>query len=426
MSEDTALEDLRVAVAMVDGIRLPSDVTRSLEWVELDVVHCRAYALNSVSTASFNKARTSKYNLPPSLSKLPIIGNLHQLGLFPHRALQSFAQRHGPLMLLHLGSAPTVVVSSAEVAREIMKTHDLNFSSRPDSSIAKRLIYDHKDLAFAPYGKYWRQMRRICMLQLLSAKRVQSFRAVREEEIALVIKKIEYSCSSSSSSALVDLSEILISLMKDIVCRVAFGRKYNGGEGERNFKEMARELVALLGVFDVKDFIPSLAWVNCVNGLNTRVEKNFREIDCFLDEVIEDHINCGNRSVSDDGGRGEVGDDEKDLVDVLLGIQKDCTIDGPFDKDNIKDISKIGTLKGGSNGTYDGISFFEVVWEKKVGVGSLVFNHKLKTSKKSPWLMLYPRADATNGLSGGYHYDTRGMLNTISDAQHRKWKISYI
>ncbi|KAF8399800.1 hypothetical protein HHK36_015671 [Tetracentron sinense] len=294
----------------------------------------------SCGGARLNKTRTSKYNLPPSLSKLPIIGNLHQLGLFPHRALRSLAQHHGPLMLLHLGSAPTVVVSSAEVAREIMKTHDLNFSSRPYSSIAKRLLYDHKDLAFAPYGEYWRQMRRICILQLLSTKRVQSFRAVREEEIALVIKKIEYSCSSSS--ALVDLSEILVSLMKDIVSRVAFGRKYNGGEGEKNFKEMARELVVLLGVFDVKDFIPSLAWVNCINGLNTRVEKNFREIDCFLDGVIEDHINCGNRSVSDDGGCGEVGDDEcedeKDLVDVLLGIQKDCTIGVPFDKENIKGI----------------------------------------------------------------------------------------
>lgn len=82
------------------------------------------------------------------------------------------------------------------------------------------------------------------------------------------------------------------------------------------------------------------------------------------------------------------------------------------------------TMRGSFNGTYDlgsdikggldGISFFEVVWEKKVGVGSWVFNHKLKTSKKYPWLMLYLRADATKGFSGGYHYDTRGMLKTVS------------
>lgn len=88
---------------------------------------------------------------------------------------------------------------------------------------------------------------------------------------------------------------------------------------------------------------------------------------------------------------------------------------------------KDGIMRGGFNGTYDLdsdctgghdglnlISYYEVVWEKKVDVGSWVFKHKLKTSKKYPWLMLYLRADATKGFSGGYHYDTRGMLKTVS------------
>ncbi|KAF5743845.1 hypothetical protein HS088_TW08G00433 [Tripterygium wilfordii] len=93
-----------------------------------------------------------------------------------------------------------------------------------------------------------------------------------------------------------------------------------------------------------------------------------------------------------------------------------------------------GTMRGGFNGTYnlgadienglDGISFYEVIWEKKVGVGSWVFNHKLKTSKKYPWLMLYLRADATNGFSGGYHYDTRGMLKILPESPNFKVRLS--
>ncbi|PON88776.1 Serine/threonine protein kinase [Trema orientale] len=91
-------------------------------------------------------------------------------------------------------------------------------------------------------------------------------------------------------------------------------------------------------------------------------------------------------------------------------------------------------LRGGFNGTYDlgsdpsgginGISFYEVVWEKKVGVGSWVFSHKLKTSKQYPWLMLYLRADATKGYSGGYHYDTRGMLKTPPESPNFKVRLS--
>lgn len=80
-------------------------------------------------------------------------------------------------------------------------------------------------------------------------------------------------------------------------------------------------------------------------------------------------------------------------------------------------------MRGGFSGTYDldylgpgdgENSYFEVKWEKKVGDGSWKFHHKLKTSRKYPWLMLYLRADATRGFSGGYHYDTRGMLKSVS------------
>ncbi|KAL1565165.1 hypothetical protein AAHA92_07417 [Salvia divinorum] len=88
-------------------------------------------------------------------------------------------------------------------------------------------------------------------------------------------------------------------------------------------------------------------------------------------------------------------------------------------------------LRGGFNGSYDTSSnstnagsYYEVVWEKKVGSGSWVFNHKLKTSNKYPWLMLYLRADATKGYSGGYHYDTRGMLKILPESPNFKVKLS--
>ncbi|KAA8542991.1 hypothetical protein F0562_021514 [Nyssa sinensis] len=93
-------------------------------------------------------------------------------------------------------------------------------------------------------------------------------------------------------------------------------------------------------------------------------------------------------------------------------------------------VSCHGTMRGGFNGTYDlgsdtgGMSYFEVVWEKKVGMGSWVFSHKLKTSKLYPWLMMYLRADATKAFSGGYHYDTRGMLTTLPESPNFKVRVT--
>ncbi|KAF2307064.1 hypothetical protein GH714_024641 [Hevea brasiliensis] len=55
-------------------------------------------------------------------------------------------------MLLHLGRIPTVVISSAEEAREVLKTHDLACCSRPLLAGSGRVSYNYKDVAFAPYG----------------------------------------------------------------------------------------------------------------------------------------------------------------------------------------------------------------------------------------------------------------------------------
>ncbi|PIA27964.1 hypothetical protein AQUCO_07400068v1 [Aquilegia coerulea] len=262
----------------------------------------------------FNRSETNKCKLPPSPTKLPIIGNLHQLHGSLRRALKSLAENNGPIMLLHLGSKPTVVVSSAEIARDVMKTYDHVFSSRPEVKFAKRLTYG-KDIAFAPYGEYWRQVRKVCVLQLLSAKKVQSFRFVREEEVALLVNKIN---DFSLSTSVVNLSNMFVTLANDVVCRVAFGRKYNEGEIGRKFKGMLKEFVYLLGVTNVGDFIPSLAWVNYLNGLNARVEKNLRDIDSFIDQVVEEHIEKKRRKGVHCNGENE----EEDFVDILLGTKE--------------------------------------------------------------------------------------------------------
>ncbi|THG19089.1 hypothetical protein TEA_027655 [Camellia sinensis var. sinensis] len=115
------------------------------------------------------KSLSDHKNLPPpSPPKLPIVGNLHQLGLFPHRSLRSLAQKYGPLMQLHFGSVPVLVVSSAVAAREIMKTHDLAFSSRPKTINGSKIVYDYKDVALSPYGEYWRQERSMLTISILT------------------------------------------------------------------------------------------------------------------------------------------------------------------------------------------------------------------------------------------------------------------
>jgi hypothetical protein len=268
------------------------------------------------------KLKNRKLNLPPSPAKLPIIGNLHQLGNMPHISLRWLAKKYGPIIFLQLGEIPTVVISSVRLAKEVLKTHDLVLSSRPQLFSAKHLFYGCTDIAFAPYGAYWRNIRKICILELLSAKRVQWYRFVREEEVARLIHRIAESYPGTTN-----LSKMIGLYANDVLCRVALGRDFSGGgEYDRHgFQKMLDDYQALLGGFSLGDYFPSMEFVHSLTGMKSKLQHTVRRFDQFFDKVITEHQNSEGKQ-----------EEKKDLVDVLLDIQKDGSSEMPLTMDNIK------------------------------------------------------------------------------------------
>ncbi|CAI9112846.1 OLC1v1013342C1 [Oldenlandia corymbosa var. corymbosa] len=279
-------------------------------------------------------------HLPPSPKKLPVLGHMHLLGKYPHRSLRSLAQKHGPMMMLQLGSVQTLVVSSPETAQEIMKTHDLSFANRPESEIARKLLYNLKSLSVAPYGEYWRQLKSTCVLQLLSNKRVQSNYHIRSEETELLIDKIR------ASDGLVNLSDMFMVLTNDVICRSSFGRKYSEGESGKKFKEIMSEFICVLGGFDFGTFLPWLGWIDHVNGLNGKVKRIGQKLDEFFEGVLEEHWNADKKF--DDGKTGQ------DFADVLLEIYRNnnnVSAGNSIDRDSVKALL-LDIISGGTDTTY--------------------------------------------------------------------------
>lgn len=275
----------------------------------------------------FNGGKRKEVNLPPSPPELPIIGNLHQLGTLPHYTLRAISEKYGPLMLLRLGNVPTLVVSSVEMAQEVLKIHDITFSGRPPTKAAKQLLYNCNNITFSPYSEYWRQAKKICVLELLSAKRVSSFQWIREEEVAQMMEKISQSCSRMET---INLTELLLSLTSGIIARTTIGRKYEGEQRRKEFASNANELMVLLGTFCVGDYIPSLAWIDVLTGFNARLKRTARDWKAFLDRVVNDHLN----GAVDGTDTGE----QRDFVDLLLNSQRDSTLGFHLTDDNIKGI----------------------------------------------------------------------------------------
>ncbi|KEH17335.1 putative cytochrome P450 [Medicago truncatula] len=285
------------------------------------------------SLPKWNSNSSIKKNSPPSPPKLPILGNLHQLATFTHHKLQSLAQIYGPLMLLHFGNVPILIVSNSKAACEILKTHDLVFCNRPHRKMFNIFWYGSRDIASAPYGHYWRQIRSICVLHLLSAKKVQSFSMVREEESVIMIEKIRKWYSNSLLQPM-NLTNLLCETTNDIVCRATLGKRYSD-EGEGKLREAVAELEVLLGACVLGDFVPWLDWVGRVNGLYGRAKRVAKVFDEFLDEVVEEHVSSWlERSKKGLGDFEHEG--ENDFVDVLLWIQRTNATGFEIDRTIIK------------------------------------------------------------------------------------------
>ncbi|EOA19231.1 hypothetical protein CARUB_v100045581mg, partial [Capsella rubella] len=104
---------------------------------------------------------TTKRKLPPSPKWwLPVIGNLHQLGPNIHRSFHSLSLKYGPLMLIHFGSVPLLVVSCPQVTNDIVKTHNLNnFANRHKSKSTNIYMEGGRNILFASYGEDWKHMK---------------------------------------------------------------------------------------------------------------------------------------------------------------------------------------------------------------------------------------------------------------------------
>ncbi|KAJ3697500.1 hypothetical protein LUZ61_001205 [Rhynchospora tenuis] len=231
----------------------------------------------------------SNYKLPPGPWNLPIIGSLHHLigASLPHHALRNLSRQYGELMFLQLGEQPTIVVSSSEAAREILKTHDLTFCARPVYTTVKILYYGGNDIAFAPYSEQWRQVRKICTMELLSSKQVQSFRSIREEEVRSFLRQIS---SMSSSGQIVNLSEGLLAVTNNVLLRAIMGSKF---KDQKPVLDDILKSFELMAGFNIVNLFPSSLIAGLISGTVRKAEECHRSFDRLLDNLIRDHKERG-------------------------------------------------------------------------------------------------------------------------------------
>ncbi|KDO39891.1 hypothetical protein CISIN_1g013651mg [Citrus sinensis] len=228
-------------------------------------------------------------------------------------------------MSLRLGFSPSLVVSSVKMAKEILKTHGLQFCSRPASVAQQKLSYNGLDLAFSPYYEYWREIRKICVIHLFNSNRAKKFRPIREDEVSRMMEKISKSVAASNP---VNVSEVMMSLTSTIICRIGFGKRYDEDKATSGRSRFHTLLNETLVSFFVPDYFPLIGWIDKLTGMMQRLQNSFQELDRFYQELMDEHLDP-NRTKSELA-------QQEDIIDVLLQIRKNCGFKVDLTLDHIK------------------------------------------------------------------------------------------
>ncbi|XP_076939135.1 cytochrome P450 93A3-like [Bidens hawaiensis] len=279
--------------------------------------------ISSILVSNIYKSFRVKSRLPPAPFCLPVIGHLHLLTPIIHQGLHKLSKRHGPIFRLFLGSTPCVVVSTPEIAKEIYKTHENAFLDRPHNSIVNYLAYGGKDFVFAPYGSYWKFLKKIIMSELLNGKTLDHLFPVRRDELNCFIKYLSHKAADGKS---VELERELMKLTSNVISRLFMSKRCSEDEGESGaITKIVTEIAEIVGAFNLSDHI----WI-CKNLDLQGFEKKSKDIrqrfDALFEMIITDH------QVT----RKQEKREARDLLDILLHISADESMEIKLTRENIK------------------------------------------------------------------------------------------
>nr|CAH66123.1 OSIGBa0109M01.1 [Oryza sativa] len=269
--------------------------------------------------ALLTRKSSSKKRRPPGPWNLPLVGGLlHLLRSQPQVALRDLAGKYGPVMFLRTGQVDTVVVSSPAAAQEVLRDKDVIFASRPSLLVSEIFCYGNLDIGFAPYGAYWRMLRKLCTVELLSTKMVRQLAPIRDGETLALVRNIEAAAGGKKPFT---LATLIISCTNTFTAKAAFGQAC-GGELQEQFLTALDEALKFSNGFCFGDLFPSLRFIDAMTGLRSRLERLRLQLDTVFDKIV---AQC----------ESNPGDS---LVNVLLRIKDQGELDFPFSSTHVKAI----------------------------------------------------------------------------------------
>ncbi|CAF2081517.1 unnamed protein product [Brassica napus] len=295
------------------------------------------WLLTRFCLSAFFFKKQKDYDLPPSPPSLPVIGHLHHLLSVPtHKSFHKVSSKYGPLLHLRAFNIPIVLVSSGSMAHEVLSINGLNFATRDREVpiMEKSLLFGSFGFVSAPYGDYWKFMKKLLVTKLLGSHSLERTRLIRGEELktfrAMLFDK-------AARNEAVDVGEEMMKLTNNTICRMIMGRKCSEEDGEaEQIRSLVTESHGLVRKFLIASTVGRLLKKVGILLFEKEIMEVSQRYDELLEKIIKEHEENPNQK------------EDRDMVDVLLDVCADDNAEFKISRNQIKALF-VELLLGGTD-----------------------------------------------------------------------------
>ncbi|KAK1384886.1 Geraniol 8-hydroxylase [Heracleum sosnowskyi] len=196
-------------------------------------------------------------HLPPGPRGLPIFGNLFDIGPKPHESLANLAKVYGPIMTIKQGNVTSVVISSPEMARQVLQKQDEAFSGRVVPNAITELEHSSHAVAWLPIGEEWRLIRRVLGSCLTNSKTLDMLRGIRHDVVQEMVHHVREVCTEGGS---VGINKIAFTTIMNMMSRTCFSANVDEYELQNGngFRNAVTSIMKLTAEFDIADYFPCI------------------------------------------------------------------------------------------------------------------------------------------------------------------------
>ncbi|XP_065864839.1 cytochrome P450 76AD1-like [Euphorbia lathyris] len=252
-------------------------------------------------------------SLPPGPKPFPIIGNILEMGINPHRSLANLSKKFGPLMTLKLGSITTIVISSPEFAKAALQKHDLALSSRtiPDSNRAHD--YHKFSVAWLPVSDQWRSLKKIMVTELFTTQKLEASQNLRQKKVQELLVFVREKCKIGEA---IDIGEVAFTTALNLMSTTCFSidlASYSSNTS-LEFYDVITSIPEDAAKPNLADYFPLLRMID-LQGIRRRTKHNFDRLFAIFDKIIMERLQRKSSSTTIEHSQ--------DVLDFLLNISQE-------------------------------------------------------------------------------------------------------